>query len=150
MKRRLFAGLLCIACAVPSYANVLADLKDKPLTSYQDGRNQLATLITAFNLGAKTRSNLHYRLELLEESQRLGIGIINTDSAKNVTNMQCQLGFVKLAALGITAELPTLIWPDLTQEQAQDVRDELFIRYQIQANDGSGKSVECTKTLAEI
>nr|WP_016799728.1 hypothetical protein [Vibrio cyclitrophicus] len=58
--------------------------------------------------------------------------------------------FIKLGALNVVSDLPTLIWPDLSKEQAKDIQSELFIQAKIIAKENHEFSITCKKSLAEI
>lgn len=139
-----------VAPATASDISVLDDLKSTPLTSYEAGRNQLATFTAAINLFAKLEGKQEFSFSLLEDDSTLGLEVSGFKPVRKVTKDECNSLFTKLAALNIVSELPTLIWPDLSSEQAKSIQSELFIQAKIIAQENHEFSVSCKKSLAEI
>ncbi|MEZ8265360.1 hypothetical protein [Vibrio cyclitrophicus] len=150
MKKLVLSAMLVAAPVAAAEISVLEDLKSTPLTSYEAGRNQLATFTAAINLFTKLEGKQKFTFNLLEDESTLGLEISGFQPVKKVTKDECNSLFIKLGALNVVPDLPTLIWPDLSKEQAKDIQSELFIQAKIIAKENHEFSITCKKSLAEI
>ncbi|OAN11663.1 hypothetical protein A3K86_22375 [Photobacterium jeanii] len=151
MKKLLLPTLLLITPVASAEVSVLDELKSTPLTSYEAGRNQLATFVAAVNLFTKIEGKKQeFAFNLLEDESSLGLGISGFRPVRKVTKDECNSLFTKLGSLDVVSDLPTLIWPDLSPEQAKSIQSELFIQAKIIAKENHEFSVSCKKSLSEI
>ncbi|EJI1394783.1 hypothetical protein ACVTP5_002927 [Vibrio parahaemolyticus] len=150
MNRLLMSAVLLVSPAMANDISVLDELKSTPLTSYEAGRNQLATFASAINLFTKLEGKQEFSFNVIEDDSRLGVEISGFMPVRKVTQKECNAGFTKLSALNIVPDLPTLVWPNLSPSQVKSIQDELFIQVTIVAKENHEFSVSCRKTLAEI
>ncbi|EGQ8127645.1 hypothetical protein GUA36_23660 [Vibrio parahaemolyticus] len=150
MKKLLMLFALLSPATMANDISVIDDLKSTPLSSYEAGRNQLATFTSAVNLFSKLERKQEFTLRLIEENSSLGVEIAGFQKVRKVTQKECDALFTKLGTLNIIADLPTLIWPELTASQAKSIQNELFIQAKLIAKENHEFSVSCRKTLAEI
>ncbi len=150
MKKLMPAALLMAASTTAMEISVLDGLKSTPITAYEAGRNQLATFITAITLVNKLEGKQEFALNLLEGESTLGLEVSGYKSVSQVTKEECNSLFTKLGALNVVSDLPKLLWPDLSPEQAKAIQSELFIQAKIIAKENHEFSITCKKSLAEI
>ncbi|OOE39966.1 hypothetical protein BZG06_15390 [Salinivibrio kushneri] len=150
MKKLVLSALLMATPVAATEISVLDDLKSTPLTAYQAGRNQLATLTGAINLFTKLEGKQELAFKLLEDKSTLGLEVSGIRPVKKVTKDECESLFTKLGALNVVPVLPTLIWPDLSPDQAKAVQNELFIQAKLIAKENHEFSITCKRSLADI
>ncbi|NOH31737.1 hypothetical protein [Vibrio mediterranei] len=150
MKKLVLSVMLMVAPVAAAEISVLDDLKATPLTSYEAGRNQLATFTSAINLFTKLEGKQEFTVNLLEGDSTLGLEVSGFQPVRKVTKDECNSLFTRLGALNIVSDLPTLLWPDLTPEQVKAIQSELFIQAKIIAKENHDFSITCKKSLAEI
>ncbi|TOH24420.1 hypothetical protein CGI85_24795, partial [Vibrio parahaemolyticus] len=75
MNRFLMSAVLLVSPAMANDISVLDELKSTPLTSYEAGRNQLATFASAINLFTKLEGKQEFSFNVIEEDSRLGVEI---------------------------------------------------------------------------
>lgn len=143
-----------ISFSASGYAetSVLTELKNTPLSTYAAGKNQLQSLTTIFNVASrldkKGKKVPHFTV--IEEANKLGVNIQGFEKAKKVTQEYCLESFNKYQALGISSDIPQIIWPSLSKEKAALVRNDLFIQITLVAEENNNFKVSCSKTLAEL
>ncbi|HGS5379095.1 TPA: hypothetical protein ACMDQZ_003491 [Vibrio cholerae] len=150
MKKIVLSALLMAASVTATEISVLDDLKSTPLTAYEAGRNQLATFTAAINLLTKLKGKQEFAFNLLEGESTLGLEVSGYMSVSKVTKEECNSSFTELGALNVVSDLPTLLWPDLSPEQAKAIQSELFIQFKIIAEENHEFSITCKKLLVEI
>ncbi|CCN72371.1 hypothetical protein [Vibrio nigripulchritudo] len=139
--------------SVPTvHANVLNELKSTPLSAYDAGKNQLKSLVAAFNIAVKLDGKKREtpKFTVIEKESLLGVDIQGFERAKNVTEKYCLEQFGKLSSLGISSEVPQILWPSVSGEDSLKLQKELFVQVTIVAKENHNFKVSCSKTLAEI
>ncbi len=150
MKKAIWLVMALCAPVMAEQVSVLDELKSTPLTSYEAGRNQLATLAAAVNLYGKFNGKDDFRIELLEDESNLGIEVSATLPVRKVTQDECNTIFIALNKTNVISDIPALIWPGLSPEQVDTIKDELFIQAKLIAEENNEFATTCRKTLAEI
>ncbi|WP_104398493.1 hypothetical protein [Vibrio penaeicida] len=151
-KLLMLSLAVSLSPSVLSQTNVLMELRSTPLSMYDAGKNQLKSLVAAVNLMAKMDRNkrdLPY-LTVLEDGNRLGVDVQGYERAKKITDKFCNESFKKLSSLGISSDIPKILWPSLSESDALQIQKELFVQVTLVAKENHNFSVSCSKSLAEI
>ena len=154
-----------------SSANVLEDLKDTPLSTYDFGKNQILTISNIINLFMMmSPENERITINVIEENNKLGINILEYEKASLITLKQCNKIFDTndidssdekkidefLSKVGINSEseltkvVTKFIWPNITDEQIDKIQSELFVRHTVIAKENKNFKVSCSKLFSEV
>ncbi|OEE69813.1 hypothetical protein A1OO_03260 [Enterovibrio norvegicus FF-33] len=147
----IFISLISTSAMANNTVSVLDSLKSQPLTSYEAGKNLLTSFAMLMNTtkSFKKDDDMPY-FEVLDESDQLGVEITLQQRTKKISNDFCNTRLSELNKFTAHANLPKILWPNLSEDEALDIKNELFIKLTLVAEENKNFKMSCSKRLNEL
>lgn len=129
--------------------SVINVLKSTPLTAYEAGKFKLESLALIVGIAQKKKKDA-INFNVIEKRGMLGVEIKTAESARNMSDSNCDNELKKLSGKLDVNKIPGILWPNLVREQKIKVMSELFVTLTLEAEENNTFSISCTKTLSQL